>query len=668
MANTTTTKNGAAKKIPIPTLKEGESYEDAVAREAREREGGAETPPPAVLLEAWVREHAGVTLRAATADQLRAALAKESAPRGLELLEQIRAARPDLGGLLSGPPPAEEPARVKRLTKKEAAALAKPNEVRAVILSTEEKPGPAGATVIAPFRALKLAELRESETNPRKTFGSLEELVASIRSVGVLQPLLVREVEPIPGDDARFEVVCGARRFRAAKKAGLQEVPVVVRALTDPEALEAQIVENVQREDVSPLEEAEGYEVLHKTHGYDVETIAKKVGKTRSTVYARMKLTALCDAARTALRDGVLTPSVALLIARIPAEKLQRQALEELTRGYDSKEPVPFRWAAERIAAGYSLDLKHAPFDTEDPHLNPEIGACGPCPYRSGNCPELTPETKSADVCTNPTCYQVKTKAHLLGARARAEEKGRIWIEEKEARTLFSHDGHLHWNSEYAQLDQPHPDSPTRKTWKSLLGKELPAIYAAATPKGRVVELVRKKDADALIRKGENPVAKKVAEKVEERAGEREQREKEKAAAELRGRVGTRLLEKLADQAHKKKELSELALRLVAERTFDVVPAELEPVICRRFAVESVSEIDVAKLTLAELCSLATLGELGELFTDGWGGYSDEVKATAKGFGLDLRTLEKEERAAIEAEAELAKKAKAEKKKAAGEK
>src|SRR5260370_36993806 len=113
------------------------------------------------------------------------------------------------------------------------------------------------------YRNLPLTELVESLTNPRKTFDEerLEELAESIRSKGVLSPLLTRKV------NGHFEIVSGARRYRAAQRAGLREVPVRIVCLSDAETLEAQIIENIQRADVHPFEEAQGFRALLETQG-----------------------------------------------------------------------------------------------------------------------------------------------------------------------------------------------------------------------------------------------------------------------------------------------------------------------------------------------------------------------------------------------------------------
>lgn len=169
------------------------------------------------------------------------------------------------------------------------------------------------------FTDLPLAALRESTWNPRKHFdvAKLEELAESIRAKGVLEPILVR-----PTADDAFEIVAGARRFRASKLAGLATVPAVVRALDDVAALEVAIIENQQRADVNPLDEAAGYMALKKlSKHYTVAVVAAKVGKSESYVYRRLRLLDLEDWLQTALAEDRLTIAHAERLLRLTPEQ-----------------------------------------------------------------------------------------------------------------------------------------------------------------------------------------------------------------------------------------------------------------------------------------------------------------------------------------------------------
>ncbi len=143
----------------------------------------------------------------------------------------------------------------------------------------------------------------------------LESLAESIRARGVLQPLLVR---PVAGDPRRYEIVAGERRWRAAQRAGVHELPVVVYALSDREALEVALLENVQRQDLSPIEEADGYRRLIDEFGHTQAELASALGKSRSHIANLLRLLALPSSVRSLLDAGALSAghARALLMAR----------------------------------------------------------------------------------------------------------------------------------------------------------------------------------------------------------------------------------------------------------------------------------------------------------------------------------------------------------------
>jgi ParB family chromosome partitioning protein len=167
------------------------------------------------------------------------------------------------------------------------------------------------------FQLVPIDELHESPLNPRRQFDAhaLEELAASIRKSGVHVPLLVR-----PRPEGGYEIGAGARRNRASRLAGVTEVPVRIRPMEDAAFLELLTVENLQREDVTPIEEATGFKLLLDRAGYDVPAIAEKIGKSREYVYGRLKLLELAAPVQKALDQGDLTPSHAVLLARLEPE------------------------------------------------------------------------------------------------------------------------------------------------------------------------------------------------------------------------------------------------------------------------------------------------------------------------------------------------------------
>jgi len=278
---------------------------------------------------------------------------------------------------------------------------------------------PGGSSVLD----IPLDRIRESTTNPRRIFDEtkLREFADNIRLHGVLQAILVR---PVPGGDAdMYELVAGARRFRASKLAAKSTIPATVRDLSDSECREIQLVENLQREGIHELDEGIGYRSLMdlKADFYTVETIASQVGRSPSYVKGRISLTDLIQPIQTAFYDRKLTVAHALEIARLQP-KDQERALMECFPGHrtsgsilkDRKaEALTVRQLREWIEREIQLDLKNASFDAEDANLLPAAGACTACPKRTGNNPLLFPEIRNKSLCTEPACYQAKVQAFV---------------------------------------------------------------------------------------------------------------------------------------------------------------------------------------------------------------------------------------------------------------
>ena len=345
---------------------------------------------------------------------------------------------------------------------------------------------------------LALGAIVPSKTNPRKRFDKLgmDELTASVQRHGVIQPVLVR-----PRASGGYELVSGERRYRAAKAAALAAIPALVRTLSDAEALELQVIENLQREDLHELEEAEGYEQLMKCvdaatgKPYDVDTIAAKVGKSRAYVYARLKLTALEAKAREAFFACKLNASTALLLARIPTRPLQLEALNDITgvrwRGAD---PMSFREASRHIHEKFMLRLTEAPFATGDAKLLPSAGACTGCPKRTDNQPELFADVKSGDVCTDPSCFAEKKALHFKRQREEALAAGRSVITGAKAKKILpsEHSIHIAESSGFVGLDAHCYDDTKHRTYAQILGKDAPPPTLVEHPStGALIEVLQ---------------------------------------------------------------------------------------------------------------------------------------------------------------------------------
>jgi len=197
-----------------------------------------------------------------------------------------------------------------------------------------------------PRRELPIAFLKPNPDQPRREFDAdaIDELAGSIRARGLLQPILVR---PMGGDD--FQIVAGERRWRAAQKAKLHNVPVIIRELTDEEAAEIALIENVQRVDLNPIEEARAYHRLADQYGRKQDEIAKAVGKSRSHVANIMRLTSLPDAALNALGGGEISMghARALLALKDPAAGLK----QVLAKGLSVRETEALGRAAHAPSA-----------------------------------------------------------------------------------------------------------------------------------------------------------------------------------------------------------------------------------------------------------------------------------------------------------------------------
>ena len=171
---------------------------------------------------------------------------------------------------------------------------------------------------------LPIAFIEANPLQPRRTFRAdeLEDLAKSVRENGILQPILVR---PHPREQGRYQIVAGERRWRAAQKAQLHEIPVVVKNLNDVETLEIALVENIQRADLDPIEEARGYETLIENFGHTQEQLSKTIGKSRSHIANTLRLLTLPDKVQTFLKEGALTPghARALVTSDAPLELAQ---------------------------------------------------------------------------------------------------------------------------------------------------------------------------------------------------------------------------------------------------------------------------------------------------------------------------------------------------------
>ena len=272
------------------------------------------------------------------------------------------------------------------------------------------------------FAVIPLDQIRISKTN-RKHFNTLKmtELAASIKEIGVAQPILIRPVTPTADEPQTYEVVAGERRFRASQMADRATIPAMIRILTDLQAAKIQIFENLHREDPHELEEALGYQALMLSHGYSADQLVTELKKSRSYIYSRLKLCSLAAPLHEPFLDGKIDASTALLLARIPVPDLQVQAYKEIVTPSFKNEPLTVREAQAHIRNRYMLDLTDAIFDIKSASLT-DAPACGKCPKRTGNQPEVFPDI-NPDLCTDPDCFANKIGASVENQVRQYERK-----------------------------------------------------------------------------------------------------------------------------------------------------------------------------------------------------------------------------------------------------
>jgi ParB family chromosome partitioning protein len=274
------------------------------------------------------------------------------------------------------------------------------------------------------YQTIALAELQDSTTNPRTRIdqNALNELAENIKQKDILQPLLVRPLE-----DKRFEVVFGRRRFLAAQLAEQKAAPCRIRPMSDAEAMEAQIIENRQRQDVHPLEEARAFKALLDLPEakHTPATLAAKVSKAEAYVVNRVRLTELIEPVAQAFLADEIAIGHALLIAKLPAAQ-QQEAFnaafrQTWTSDGNQRVLIPARELAAWIHTNILLELAAAPFSKSDEKLLPEAGSCANCPKRTGFNALLFADVRK-DSCTDPQCFQAKINAHVAQTIVRKPE------------------------------------------------------------------------------------------------------------------------------------------------------------------------------------------------------------------------------------------------------
>lgn len=402
----------------------------------------------------------------------------------------------------------------------------------------------------------------------------MQELADSIRINGIIQPLTVRRVAA----DQPMELVCGERRLRGGKMAELKEVPVILRELSDAQAENIVLTENIQREDLTPSEEARSYERLLKLRDesgklmHTRDSVAKLASKTTNHIDDHLKLLACPKELMEAVDSGTVALSVAMVVGRIPDPKLRPAAAAKVLKPEYQQVPMNFIQARELVRQEFMVSLAKVPWSLSDADLVPEKqedvdgvmtrcfgGDCESCPFRSGNIfPSGIPEggrssrtahkvgEASANLCTLPKCHKAKLDAVWAKQKRQAMMDGLKVLDDAEAKKAFHPSRQEIANgSKYVWLDAK-PEyhevghlsyAAGGRIWRSLLkGSEIPVIVARQPHTGLRVELALAKEAKPVAEKALRAKKPSEAEQGEKTPAELKAEEgaKKRRAAELR--------------------------------------------------------------------------------------------------------------------------------------
>lgn len=317
------------------------------------------------------------------------------------------------------------------------------------------------------FKTVALDEIKADPNQPRHIYDetSMQELTQSIKEKGVLQPVLLRP------SGKWYLLVCGERRFRASKEAGLKDIPAVIRELTDDEALELQIIENLQRKDVHPMEEGVAFKSLLERKGWTVQEIAHRVGKKDFYVKQRLRLNDLSKVWQTVFYRGALTLTDALKVCIMtPADQQDLYATKDITKEDLKKENLKVEfdnWTLNK----YKGNLSDAAFDLMDPFLDKKMGACSTCKYNTA-CASLFPDSANDTRCMNISCFKNKTqKSFEQQLKIATEDPSMIFVNSdyndhaKEIASLQKEHGmEVIGYGSFSTLDAP--EKPEYEEWK----------------------------------------------------------------------------------------------------------------------------------------------------------------------------------------------------------
>jgi ParB/RepB/Spo0J family partition protein len=522
---------------------------------------------------------------------------------------------------------------------------------------------------------LPLAIIRPSPFNPRSQSDTarLGELADSLRTSGLQQPIVVRQVLE---NDAQWETVFGHRRCMAARALGWSEIPAIIRKYTDDEVVVAQAIENLQREDLSPMDEARGYQQLRDELKMPVDELIKRVGKSRTQVYARLKLLDLVPEGAAALEAGEIDAEVAQLIARIPLPKLQVKALAAIEKLkseiYQDRDPS-YREIRKMLVDDFTLQLKTSIFPLDDAALLPDAGTCLACPKRSGanvdlfgdivNPPKtvrahFAAQNKGEEICTDPDCFKAKRAAQLQREADELAAKGKTVVTGAAAKRALKADrysGKVEVKGDYVAVTDVKAELKKAKD----KGVEVVVLQDPAT--GKTVQAVKKEDLKAA---GVKVKEEKKAERYDY-AAEARKRDEERARREAMAAVEVKVRRAILDQVRAKVHAaprSAFDLALVARAAYAGVAYEARTLLAKLWNKDGRADLTKAfnSMSLGDLTQFVMdCALVNEVPVNPWNpNPAETLLLAASHYKVDVVGIRKEVEAAIkEADEDAAKKA-----------
>lgn len=414
--------------------------------------------------------------------------------------------------------------------------------------------------------------------NPRRKAGAtgLDELKDSIEKTGLLNAITVRKV------GQGYQIIAGSRRFAAFYMIYPESTPIPCKVveMDDQKAREASIVENIQREDLPPIDEAKSYADLMKGSKMTVGDVAAKCGKRWGYVQQRLKLLDLGKEGVKALEDGKLPLILANVLARVPDQKDREEAVKAILSHISRGENPSASDVREFIADNYECKLSSAPWPKDKEIQSADrtpvtLAPCSTCQFNTSNqdtLPGLPQEDKKDSRCASASCFKKKIAAWSAIIAEKARKSGADVVTGKEAEKALD-------SNEYIKLDDQNYHSAGYKTWRSLLkGKEYKVLVAIRPEDGRAFELVKEAEAERLTSGGKKKAADPVAK--QQRVQANREKAKMMAGMSVVAVMGLGEAKKIKDPVAKKL-LGFLSDHLLHKAPFDTFRA-----ICKRRGID----------------------------------------------------------------------------------